>query len=496
MASANPQLDEVTIAGLHRGYRDGSLTATAVVREYLSRIERLDRGGPRLNSILAVDAAAEETAAALDRALAERGELSGPLHGVPVVVKDNILAAGMPTTFGSIALDGYRSERDATVVARLRAAGAIVLAKTTLPDWASSWFSYSSQSETTRNPFDPDHDPGGSSSGSGAAISANLATAGLGTDCGGSVRLPASFCGLVGVRTTPGVVPRTGSSWLVKQQDTIGPMTRTVEDAARLLDVLVGWDPGDPYSAAATIGARDRGYLAAVGDRSLVGVRLGLLVDAFGDDGDPARAAVNAVVRAAVDQVVAAGAEIVEVSIPNLMDHIVKTSMYGDRSKHDLDATLRGLGDAPVASMAEIHAAGRYDRRLDLFDNLMDGPDDPEASPEYLARFAARHAFTLAVEQALAGDRLDALLFPTSQLPAPSMEERGDWTTLTFPTNTLIASQTWTPAVTVPGGFTDAGLPVGVELVGRRFDELRVMRVAGAVEAATRARRAPVLGGC
>lgn len=493
MASQSPQLDEVTIAGLHRGYRDGSLTAAAVVGEYLSRIERIDRGGPRLNSILAVDAAAAETAAALDRSHAETGELSGPLHGVPIVLKDNILAAGMPTTFGSIAMDGYRSARDATVTARLRAAGAIVLAKTTLPDWASSWFSYSSQSETTRNPFDPNHDPGGSSSGSGAAVSANLATAGLGTDCGGSVRLPASFCGLVGVRTTPGVVPRTGSSWLVQQQDTVGPMTRTVEDAARLLDVLAGFDPADPYSAAATIGGRDRGFLAALGDRSLVGVRLGLLTDALGDDADPARAQVNAVVRAAVEQIRAAGGEVVEVSIDGLLDLIVATSMYGDRSKHDLDMTLRELGDAPVANMAEIHAAGRYDRRLDLFDGLMDGPDDPERSPEYLARFAARHRFTLAVEGVLAANGVDALLFPTAQLPAPSLTERDEWTTLTFPTNTLIASQSWTPAVTVPGGFTDAGLPVGIELVARRYDELRLLRVAGAVEAATRARRAPAL---
>jgi len=495
MAHAEPQLEEVTIAGLQRAYRDGSLTAEAVVGAYLSRIERIDRGGPRLNAILAVDAAAAETAAALDRTLADTGELAGPLHGVPVVVKDNILAAGMPTTFGSIAMDGYRSERDATAVARLRAAGAIVLAKTTLPDWASSWFSYSSQSETTRNPFDPGHDPGGSSSGSAAAVSANLAVAALGTDCGGSMRLPASFCGIVAVRTTPGVVPRTGSSWLVRQQDTVGPMTRTVEDAARMLDVLVGWDPADPYSAGATIGPRDRSFAAAAGDRSLAGARLGLLVDALGDEGDPAAAAVNAVVRAAVEQLRAAGATIVEVTIPGLRDHVVKTSMYGDRSKHDLDATLRELGDAPVASMAEIHAAGRYDRRLDLFDGLMEGPDDPESSPDYLARFAARHDFTLALEQALAADRLDGLLLATSQLPAPSLQERDRWTTLTFPTNTLIASQTWTPAATVPAGFTPAGLPVGVEIVGRRFDELRVLRLAGAVEAATRARRAPRLDG-
>jgi Asp-tRNA(Asn)/Glu-tRNA(Gln) amidotransferase A subunit family amidase len=493
MAAERPQLDEITIAGLQRGYRSGELTAAGVTAEYLDRIERIDRGGPRLNAVVAVNDAAVETARRLDATLAETGAPAGPLHGVPVVVKDNIQTEELPTTFGSIAMEGFRSGRDATAVARLRAAGAIVLAKTTLPDWASSWFSYSSVSETSHNPFDPNHDPGGSSSGSAAAVSANLGAVGLGTDCGGSVRLPCSFCGLVGIRTTPGVVPRTGSSWLVQQQDTLGPLTRTVEDAARLLDVLVGYDPADPYSAGATVGPRQGSFAAAVADRSLVGVRLGLLTSALGSDADAESAAVNAVVRSAVEQIRAAGGTVVEVTIDGLMDHIVATSMYGDRSKHDLDMTLRELDMPPVSSMAEIHAAGRYHPKLDLFDGLMEGPDDPLRSPEYLARFAARHEFTLVVEDLLARNGLDTLLFPTAQVAAPSLEGREQWTTLTFPTNTLIASQTWTPAVTVPGGFTGAGLPVGVELLGRRFDELRVLRVAGAVEAAIGARRAPQL---
>ncbi|HEY4279704.1 MAG TPA: amidase [Conexibacter sp.] len=495
MAHARPQLDEITIAGLHRAYRAGELTAAAVVSEYLQRIEQLDRNGPRLNAVLATNAAALRTAEELDLRLAETGELTGPLHGVPVVLKDNILTADLPTTFGSIAMDGYRPTRDATVTRRLRAAGAIVLGKTTMPDWASSWFSYSSLSETSRNPFDPNHDPGGSSSGTGAAVSANFATAGLGTDCGGSVRLPSSFCGLVGVRTTPGVIPRTGTGWLVMQQDTVGPMTRTVEDAARMLDVLVGYDPGDPYSAAAQIGPRVGSFTAAVADRSLVGVRLGLLTDALGSDEDPESAAVNRVVRTAVASIRDAGGTVVEVTISALMEFIVNTSMYADRSKHDLDLTLRELGDTPVATMAEIHAAGKYHPKLDLIEGVIDGPDHPESSPDYLTRFAARHEFTLAVENTIVANGLDGLIFPTTRVAAPSMEGREQWTTLTFPTNTLIASQTWTPAVTVPGGFTEAGLPVGVEVLGRRFDELRVLRVAGAVEAVTKARRAPLLAG-
>ena len=154
--------------------------------------------------------------------------------GSPCVLKDNINTSDLPTAYGSVAMRGYRPREDATVARRLREAGAIVLGKTTLPDWATSWFSYSSLTTETRNPYDPNRDPGGSSSGTGAAVAANLATVGLGTDCGGSVRLPASFCNLVGVRSTPGVMPRTGTSYLVIPQDTVGPMARTVDDAAGL----------------------------------------------------------------------------------------------------------------------------------------------------------------------------------------------------------------------------------------------------------------------
>lgn len=494
MADVRPSVDEITIADLQRAYRAGELTAVAVVREYLRRIERLDRDGPRLNAVLAVDAAAERTAAELDRRLARDGRLVGPLHGVPIVVKDNILTADLPTTFGSIAMDGYRPRRDATAVARLRAAGAIVLAKTTLPDWAASWFSYSSLSGSTRNPYDLARDPGGSSSGTAAAVAANLATAGLGTDCGGSTRLPASFCGLVGLRTTPGVVPRTGSSALVHPQDTVGPMARTVADAARLLDVIAGYDPADPYSAAAVIGARAGAFADAVTDRSLAGVRLGLLAEALGDADDPDGAAVNRVVRAVVDAVRAAGGTVVEVAIPDLRRHLSRSAMYADRARHDIDTTIAELDDPPVASIGEILAAGRHHPRLDFLAQLVDAPDDPGTSPAYLGRFAARHEFTLAVEQTIVEARLDALLYPTTRVPAPTLAGRERWTTFDFPTNTRIASQSWTPAIALPGGFTEDGVPVGVELLAKRYDERHLLRVAAALEAATAARRPPALG--
>ena len=255
--TADFELEEATIDGIHAAIRAGKLTASDLVRGYLTRLEA---HGPALNAVLATSEHALARAEELDREFAGTGELAGPLHGIPVALKDNIETADMATTFGSVAMEGYRPREDATVTRRLREAGAIILVKTTLPDWATSWFSYSSISNETRNPYDLDRDPGGSSSGTGAAVAANLCTVGLGTDCGGSIRVPASFCNLVGVRSTPGVVPRTGTSYLVIPQDTCGPMTRTVTDAARVMDVLAGYDPADPYSAANAIGRRERPY--------------------------------------------------------------------------------------------------------------------------------------------------------------------------------------------------------------------------------------------
>ncbi|MGH2947500.1 MAG: amidase [Solirubrobacteraceae bacterium] len=485
------QLEEATIERIHAAIRARDLTAADLVRGYL---DRLEAHGAALNAVLATSEHALARAEELDHAFAVIGELAGPLHGIPVALKDNIETADMPTTFGSVAMEGYRPREDATVTRRLRDAGAIILVKTTLPDWATSWFSYSSISNETRNPYDPDRDPGGSSSGTGAAVAANLCAVGLGTDCGGSVRVPASFCNLVGVRSTPGVVPRTGTSYLVIPQDTCGPMARTVADAARVMDVLAGYDPADPYSAAHAVCRRERPYAAELATDGLRGARVGLVTNALGADDDAERAAVNAVVRAAVGAIGAAGAGVVEVAIPDLMDHIIQTSMYTDRSKHDIDLFLSERSNPPVRRLGEVYDAGQYHRELDLMDAIMAGPEQPEEEPDYLRRFAARHEFTLAVTNVMAANELDLLVYPTVQVPPPTMAGRRDWTTLTFPTNTLIAAQTWMPAMTVPAGFTADGAPVGLELVAKPYDEGALFRCGYAFEQATQHRRAPELG--
>ena len=465
-------VEEATIESIQAALLSREISIAELVGAYLQRIEQID---PQLNSIVTTSETALERARQLDSG----NEPRGPLHGVPVVLKDNIATHDMPTAFGSIAMKGYRPPRDATVAHRLRDAGAVIIAKTTLPDWATSWFSYSSLTNETRNPYDTNRDPGGSSSGTGAAVAANLGAVGLGTDCGGSIRLPSSFCNLVGVRSTPGVIPRTGTSYLVIPQDTVGPMARTVADAAKVYEVIAGFDPADPYSAA-TI-ATGPGDLAQA---SLKGTRIGLVTNALGDD-----PGVTALIAQAVKDLEQAGAEVDEVEIPDLFDLIVATSMYTDRSKHDLDLFLSELPDPPISRLADAYQAGQYDKRLDLMDAIMDGPDEPDEDPEYLKRFAARHEFTLVVENVLA--RHDAIVYPSVQVPPPTMEGRKDWTTLTLPTNTLIASQTWLPALTVPAGFTAENAPVGLEFVGRPYAEATLFRLAHAYEQATRHRKAP-----
>jgi amidase len=485
------EVNEATVDQIHEAMRGGRLPAGDLVRHYLERIDTYDKAGPRLNAVLGINQHAEARAAELDERLARTGELAGPLHGIPVLVKDCVETSEIPTTFGSEAIKDYTPREDAVVVRKLRASGAIILAKTTLPDFATSWFSFSSVSGETRNPYGLDHDPGGSSAGTGAAVAANLGAVGIGTDCGGSIRVPSSFCGLVGVRSTPGVVPRTGSSYLVIFQDTIGPMTRTVTDAAIVFDAIVGYDESDPYTAAYGVARAPKSYRELLNRNALRGATVGLVTNALGSDEDPSMAQVNQVVAAAVGSIRDAGAEVREVTIPNLTEHIVATSQYVARTKHDITAFLGARPEFAGLSLQDIYANKQYHPDLDLIDAVMAGPDDPESDPDYFRRFAAREAFTREVVNVMMQHGLDALVYPSVQVPSPTMDARRQWTVLTFPTNTLISSQTWTPSISVPAGYTDEGMPVGLEFVAMPYDEPTVFRLGYAFEQATRHRRAP-----
>lgn len=488
-------LEEAGIGAIHRAFRAQRLTARSLTAAYLERIERFDRGGPALNSVVTTNGQALADAAALDAVLRKRGRLQGPLHGIPVLLKDNIDTADLPTSYGSAAFADHRPSRDATVVERLRSAGAIVLGKTTLPDFATSWWAYSSRSGETRNPYDPGRDPGGSSSGTGAAIAANLACVGLGTDCGGSVRVPASHCGLVGIRSTPGIVPRTGTSPLVFFQDTVGPMARNVRDAVTVFDVIAGYDPGDSLSVNHAIARPPKHYTDALDRDGLEAARLGLVRNALGAETDPHAAPVNALVRAAAAAMEDRGATVVEVEIDDLALQLRETSMYVNCSRSDLDGFLAAQRGAPLRSLRQIHETRQYHPMLDLLEACARGPELPEYDPLYYRRLAARELFQRRIVDLMARQRLDALVFPDVQVLPPLREQlaQGLWTTLTYPTNTLIASQAWLPAITVPAGFAAGGLPVGLEFMGKPFDEPTLFRLAYAFEQATRHRRPPPL---
>jgi amidase len=473
-------LEQAGIAQIHAAMLTGRVTARALVEACLERIAAFDAQGPALNAVVTVNAAARERADELDAVLAAGDGPVGPLHGIPMVVKDCLETADMPTSFGSEIFADHQPSEDAASIERLRAAGAVIVAKTTLPDWATSWFAYSSRSGLTRNPYDLERDPGGSSGGTGAAVAAGYATIGLGTDCGGSVRLPSSFCNLVGARSTPGLISRRGCNPLVGVQDTIGPMGRSVADVARVFGVLAGFDPRDPLTAAYGIARAPRTYLENLVPDALAGVRLGVLRSAFGADEDANCAPVNAVIEGALGELRAGGAELEDVEVEDLVGWITRTSMYTIKSKYDIDAWLATKPDAPVSTVDEIVASGRYHPKLDLLEAIAAGPADPFSDPAYYPAYVAHEDFMRLLVNLMEGLQLDALVYPTCQVVPPTREDTdsGHWNTLNFPTNTVISSQTWMPAITVPAGLTDAGLPVGMEILARPYDEPTMFRVA------------------
>ncbi|WP_101296772.1 amidase [Halegenticoccus soli] len=492
MSSVAFELEEATIDEIHRAFESGDLTSRELVERYLERIDAYDRAGPELNSVILVNDRAADRAAELDAEFEESGEFTGPLHGIPVLVKDALETADMPTSFGAKAFEDYVAERDAAVVARLREAGAIILAKTTLPDWATSWFGFSSIAGRTKNPYAPDRDPGGSSSGTGAAVAANLGAVGIGTDCGGSIRVPASFDNLVGFRVTPGLISRAGVNPLVSHQDTAGPMTRTVRETALLLDVLVGYDEADPLTAVTELRRVDGSYVDQLRTDALRGARIGVVRDAFGDDANAAP--VNRVIEGALAAMRHSGAVLVDpVELPNLGDHLSRTMLYVLQSKRDINDFLAER-DVPVDTVEELYETGQYHELLDLFVAFVeDGPEDLEDNLEYWRSRMAQYAFQREILSAFAEHDLDAMVYPDVQVIPPTETEirEGTYETMTFPTNTLIASQSLCTAMSVPAGFTDDGLPVGIEFLGRPFDEPTLIRLGYSFEQATHHRRPP-----
>jgi amidase len=491
------KFEELTIDAFHTALRAGELTAAELVDWYLARIQAHDRAGREIQAVVTLNPLARDEAAARDELFAVDGSLVGPLHGVPVLVKDQVETAGLRTTFGSILFEGYVPESDATLIAKLRDAGAVILAKTAMCDFAAGWFSSSSMTGHTKNPYAPTRESGGSSAGTAAGVAADFGLVGIGEDTGGSIRIPASFNNLFGLRVTTGLISRAGFSPLVHFQDTPGPIGRTVADVARLLDSIVGYDPKDPFTVTALAAPSSGGYAHAVEfEVPLASWRIGVLETGFGSDENPDAEPVNRVLRTAISRLESLGVSTApEIEIPELSDWIAGTSVYAMQSKADIDDFLAKRPHAPVSSFMEIYDSGQFHPLNDLFHDIAQAPEAIDGDVEYLRRRLDQEQFRRLILNIFAAHGVDFLIYPTVQVIPPTREELAaeKYRALTFPTNTVIAAQAGLPALTIPAGFTADGLPVGLELLGTPLAETQMLQFARAWERSTRHRKAPAL---
>ena len=485
-----------SILSLAEALERGGLTARRLVRACIDRIEAVDRAGPRLRAVLELNPEAEAIAVALDEERARTGS-RGPLHGIPVLIKGNIGTADrMTTTAGSLALAGSIPSRDAFLVERLRDAGAVLLGKANLSEWANfrgknSLSGWSSQGGQTRNPYAPSRSPCGSSSGSAVAVAAGLCTVAIGTETDGSIVCPAHVCGVVGIKPTLGLISRSGIIPIAHSQDTAGPMARTVEDAAILLGVLAGRDPADP----ATNGApKDVDYASSLTFDGLRGARIGVARNFFGH-----HRGVDRVAEACLDVLRDLGATLIDPA------NIETAGAWSDSEltvliyefKHGLDAYLAGLGpNAPVNSLADViafneeHAAEVMQHFGQELMTIAEAKG-PLTEPEYLEALETcqRLARTEGLDATLATHRLDAIVAPTGR-PAWLIDTvHGDYG---FGGCSSPAAVAGYPHVTVPAGFVD-GLPIGLSFFGAAWQDAKLIRFAYAFEQAMQARRAPSL---
>jgi amidase len=495
-------LEEATIAELQQRMQSGRETARSLAEQYIARIDAVDRNGPALHSVLEVNPDALGIADRLD---AERtsGRTRGPLHGIPILIKDNIATNDrMMTTAGSLALAGITPPRDAFIVERLREAGAVILGKTNLSEWANfrsthSSSGWSGRGGQTRQPYALDRNPSGSSSGSGAAIAANLAAAAVGTETDGSIVSPATTNGLVGIKPTLGLISRAGIVPIAHSQDTAGPMARTVADAAALLGAMTGIDSSDaPTRDSERKGSRD--YSAALDPSGLEGARIGVVRNKLFGYSPPADRLAETAIAVMKQQ----GAVIVDpANIPTLGtfgDSEFQVLLY--EFKADLNKYLTWLGPAsPVHSLKDVIAfnEAHADQELPYFGQEileMAEKKGPLTSAAYKAALAKNHraARTLGIDAVMVKHKLDALVAPTGG-PAWLIDlVNGDGApgSLEAQAPSTVTSVAGYPHITVPAGFV-RGLPVGISFFGRAWSEPTLIKLAYAYEQATKHRKAP-----
>jgi amidase len=480
-------VEEKSIAEILAAYRAGVTTAEAVTQRFLDRIDAYDRRGPQLWAIVVNNPGALAEAHALDRTFARTGELTGPLHGIPVLVKDNYDVAGLQTTAGSAALLGWTPRRDATAVARLRGAGAIVLAKTTLSEWARGGFDNinSVLPSFARNPYNTAHATGGSSGGTGNGLAVSFAVAGLGSDTWGSIRNPSSNNALVGLRTSWALVPRTGMVGLYDARDTAGPMARSVADLAAVLDVIAGVDPGDPATEEAA-GRIPATYTASLRSDGLRGKRLGVLRQAFPpEQSDPH--VVGLLDRAVVD-LRAAGATVVDpFEIPEFARFPARPHPSSE-VRAAIERYLATTGPGFPKTLKELVASEKFhplhEVGLRATATAPAPREDPAVGRLEAEEKAMRAAYLAAMEKA----GVDALVLPVASYP-PKLN--GDRNVTPAGACTWIASGLHWPALSVPMGYTYEDLPSGLQVIGRPWSEPLLLEIAYAYEQATCHRHPP-----
>ena len=489
------QVMETSIDDIHAAFKSGTLSAHQLVQIYLDRIAAYDKQGPAINSIITLNPHALEEADVLDAAFKKSGFV-GPLHGIPVLVKDEIDTAGMPTTLGTLVFKDYRPTRDAFVIEQLRKAGAIILGKTTLGEFAAG-DTYGSMFGATHNPYDLDRTAGGSSGGSGAALAANFSTVALGEETNASIRRPGAWNDLVTMRPTPGLVSRSGM-WdgFPSEAAQMGPMARNVRDLAELLDVMVGYDPEDPLTALG-VGKVQGSYTKSLDKNGLKGARIGILRESIGLRSEPGSddfMKVDVAFEKAVAELKAAGATVIDpIVIPNLKPLMAQAASDPALSDAALRRYLARNPDSKIKMRQDIANSPDLDKSIPP--SKIDQWRRPLAQPDpakYLKYLEAREELQIRIAKVMADNALDAIVhksvehqptFIKDGINPPYMNDKGVPVLNTF----LV----YAASMTVPAGFTSDNLPIGITFFGRAYSEPELIKLAYAFEQATHHRMPP-----
>src|SRR3989441_1712954 len=479
--------EEATIADIHAAFKAKTLTCRGLVQMYLDRIEAYDKKGPALNAIVVTNPDALKVADALDVKFAQSGPV-GTLHCVPLIVKDNYETTDMPTSAGSLSLKGVMSKTDAFQIKRLRAAGAIMLAKSNMAEFAFDPMETvnSLLPGYTRNPYALDRVTAGSSGGTAAAVAASFGAVGLGTDTGNSIRGPSSHTSLVGIRSTMGLTSRDGIVPLFLDKDIGGPMARTVADAVAIFDVIAGDDPADPVTAASQ-GKRPDSYMKSLVKDGLQGVRVGGGRQLF----TPPNTDPQGMKRMgqALNDLQRQGAQVVDTFRVAEIDDIPPATLFCRRFKFDINEYLARLGpSAPVKSLEDIIKSTKFHPSIEK--RLIDRQAEPPLAENQWCSQAAENTRRLrdAVQKAMDDARVDALVYPTWAFPPRLI---GDLNTPHGNNSPRLSPPTGFPAITVPMGFVHGTLPVGLQVFGRAWSEPTLIKIVYAYEQATRHRRPP-----